>query len=97
MQEFYYLALLIPIVVTAIFYFIKKHEFTWWEFFIPIASVAVVILISKLIIDTSSVKFTEYWGSTVTAVYEEEPYNYWHHQTCTRSVPCGTEDRKSVV
>lgn len=91
MQEFYYLALLIPIVVTAIFYFIKKHEFTWWEFFIPIASVAIVILISKLIIDTSSVKFTEYWGSTVTAVYEEEPYNYWHHQTCTRSVPCGTD------
>jgi len=91
MSEFYYFALLVPIVVTAIFYFIKKHEFTWWEFFIPIGSVLIAILISKLIIDTSSVKFTEYWGSTVVAVYEEEPYNYWQHQTCTRSVPCGTD------
>lgn len=91
MQEFYYLALLIPIVVSAIFYFIKKHEFTWWEFFIPIASVLLVIVISKLIIDHSSVRFTEYWGSTVTAVYEEEPYNYWKHQTCSRQVPCGTD------
>ena len=35
--------------------------------------------------------FTEYWGSTVTGVYEQEPYNYWQHQTCTRQVPCGTD------
>jgi hypothetical protein len=87
-----YLALFVPIIVTAIFYFIKKHQFVWWEFFIPIGSVLILTIISKLLIDTSSVKFTEYWGSTVVAVYEEEPYNYWHHQTCTRSVPCGTDD-----
>jgi hypothetical protein len=86
-----YLALLIPIIVTGIFYFFKKHEFTWWEFFIPIGSVLILTIISKLLIDHSSVQFTEYWGSTVTAVYEEEPYNYWQHQTCTRSVPCGTD------
>jgi hypothetical protein len=78
-----YLALLIPIVVTFIFYYFKKHEFTWWEFFIPIFSVLIAVVISKAIIDHNSVSFTEYWGSTVTAVYEEEPYNYWQHQTCS--------------
>jgi len=87
-----YFALFIPIIVTGIFYLIKKHEFVWWEFFIPIGSVLIVTLITKLLIDHSSVQFTEYWGSTVTAVYEEEPYNYWKHQTCTRSVPCGTDE-----
>lgn len=86
-----YLALLVPIIVTGIFYYIKKHEFVWWEFFIPIASVLVATIISKVIIDHQSVQFDEYWGSTVTAVYEQEPYNYWHVQTCTRSVPCGTD------
>jgi hypothetical protein len=86
-----YLALLIPIIVTGIFYYFKKHEFVWWEFFIPIASVLLVTGISKAIIDHSSVQFTEYWGSTVVAVYEEEPYNYWHHETCSRSVACGTD------
>ncbi len=86
-----YLALLIPLIVTFIFYYFKKHEFTWWEFFIPIASVLVMIIISKLIINYSSVRFDEFWGSTITAVYEEEPYNYWHSETCSRSVPCGTD------
>jgi len=86
-----YLALLIPLIVTGIFYFFRKSEFAWWEFFIPIASVLVAVIISKAIIDHTSVQFTEYWGSTVTAVYEEEPYNYWHHQTCSRQVACGTD------
>jgi hypothetical protein len=89
MSEHYYLALLIPILVTAIFYFIKKHEFSWWEFFIPIGSVLIAIIISKVIIDTSSVKFTEYWGSSIVAVYEEEPYNYWQHQTCSYTTTDG--------
>ncbi len=88
-----YLALIIPIIVTLIFYSFKKHEFTWWEFFIPIAVVLVATLISKAIIDHTSVTFTEYWGSTVTSVYEEEPYNYWHHETCYREVPCGTDSQ----
>jgi len=88
-----YLALLIPIIVTGIFYYFKKDEFTWWEFFLPFAATLVAILISKLIIDYSSVQFTEYWGSTVVSVYEEEPYNYWHHQTCTESYPCGTDSK----
>ena len=86
-----YLALLIPIVVTGIFYLLKKHEFTWWEFFIPIIAVLLATVISKAVIDKTSVTFTEYWGSTVTAVYEEEPYNYWHNETCSRQVACGTD------
>jgi hypothetical protein len=78
-----YLALLIPIVVTFIFYYFKKHMFTWWEFFVPIFSVLIAVVISKAIINYNAVNFTEYWGSTITAVFEEEPYNYWQHQTCS--------------
>jgi len=86
-----YLSLLIPIFTTFGFYIFFKHKFRWWEFFIPIACTLVVIVITKLIFDTSNLKFDEWWGSTVVEVYEEEPYNEWHHQTCTRSVPCGTD------
>lgn len=86
-----YLALMIPLLVTGIFYFIKKHEFTWWEFFIPLVIALVAVVVSKLIIDHTSVQFTEYWGSTIMGVYEEEPYNYWQSETCTREVPCGTD------
>lgn len=86
-----YLALLIPILVTGIFYFFRKSEFTWWEFFIPIASVLLMVVISKAVIDYTSVRFTEWWGSSVTAVYEEEPYNYWDVETCTETYACGTD------
>lgn len=42
-----------------------------------------MIFISKAIIDYTSVHFDEYWGSSITAVYEEEPWNEWHHETCS--------------
>jgi len=86
-----YLALLIPIVVTGIFYFFRKSQFVWWEFFIPIVAVLLATVIAKVVVDHTSVMFTEYWGSSVTAVYEEEPYNYWHHETCSESYACGTD------
>ena len=92
-----YLALLIPILVTGIFYFFRKSNFAWWEFFIPIAAVLIAVVISKLIIDHSRVQFTEWWGSTVTAIYEEEPYNYWHHETCYRDVACGTDKDGNTI
>jgi len=86
-----YLALLIPIFTTLGFYLFFKHNYKWWEFFIPIIGTLGVILLTKLIFDTSRVNFTEWWGSTVIAAYEEEPYNYWHTQTCYHDVPCGTD------
>ena len=86
-----YLALLIPIFTTLGFYLWKKYEFKWWEFFIPIFGTLLVIVGTKLIFDTTNAKFTEWWGSTSIAVYEEEPWNEWIHQTCTESYPCGTD------
>lgn len=92
-----YLALIVPLILTTIFYFIKKHEFTWWEFFIPIGSVLIAIFISKIIIETSTTRFTEYWGSTVVSVYEQEPYNYWVSKTCSREVACGTDSDGNTI
>jgi len=84
-------ALIICLIVTGVFYFIDKKRYLWWEFFIPIAATLLLIFGMKLLIDNASVKFTEYWGESIISVYEEEPYNYWHSQTCTRSYPCGTD------
>ena len=84
-------ALLICLAVTLIFYFIDKERYLWWEFFIPVISTTLLILLMKAMIDYSSVQFTEYWGETMESIYEQEPYNYWQFQTCTRSYPCGTD------
>jgi len=78
-----YLALLIPLVVTGVFYIFNKHRFVWWEFFIPLAATLLSVVVSKAIIDNNAVRFTEYWGSTITSVFEEEPYNEWDVETCS--------------
>jgi hypothetical protein len=84
-------ALLVCIAVTLVFYFIDKTKYLWWEFFIPIAATLILIFGMKALVDHSSVKFTEYWGESMVSVYEEEPYNYWHVETCTRTYACGTD------
>jgi hypothetical protein len=86
-----YLALLIPIITTIGFYLFFKHNYKWWEFFVPILGTLVIILLTKLIFDTSRVKFDEWWGSTVIVAYEQEPYNYWHSEMCSRQYACGTD------
>ena len=78
-----FLAILIPIVVTSIFYMWRPKEVTWWEFFVPVLFTTGLIFLVKFIFDTTSVKFTEYWGSTVVEVYESEPWNEWVSQTCS--------------
>lgn len=84
-----YLLLLIPLIVTGIFYYFNKREFVWWEFFAPFIVTLIAIVVSKIIIDHTSVQFNEYWGSSVVSIYEEEPYNYWHHETCSYTTTDG--------
>lgn len=92
-----YLAMLIPLIVTGIFYYFKRHEFAWWEFFVPFFVTLIAVLISKVAIEQSSVSFKEYWGSTITSVYEQEPYNYWKSETCSRQVACGTDSKGNTT
>jgi len=84
-------ALIVVIIVTAVFYFINPKEYKWWEFAIPLVVTLGLIFGAKAIIDHSSVMFTEYWGETIVSVHEEEPWNEWVHRTCSREVACGTD------
>jgi hypothetical protein len=84
-------ALIVVIIVTAVFYFLNPKEYKWWEFGIPLVVTLGLIFGAKAIIDHSSAMFTEYWGETIVSVHEEEPWNEWISQTCTRSYPCGTD------
>lgn len=84
-------ALLVCLAVTAVFYFIDKKRYLWWEFFIPVVATTGLIFGMKALVQHSNVQFTEYWGETIISVYEEEPYNYWHSETCTRTYACGTD------
>lgn len=84
-------ALIVVIIVTAIFYFKNPKEYKWWEFGVPLLITLGMIFGAKALTDHMGVMFTEYWGETITAVVEEEPWNEWISQTCTETYPCGTD------
>lgn len=86
-----YLALIIPIIITLGFYVYYRHKITWWEFFIPFGVTLILIISAKLTINAVSSRYTEYIGSSIIEIYEEEPYNEWVTQICTREYPCGTD------
>ncbi len=84
-----WLALLIPILITAIGWWFNKKKYTLWEIFVPFGITLVLILGAKGLITLSERTFTEYWGSNITSVYENEPYNVWDHQTCYHTYKTG--------
>jgi len=86
-----YGAIILSFLVTLGFFLFNKTEYKWWEFFLGTAATAIVVLIFKLCFNAIGDSYIETWGSTIVSVYEQEPYNYWHSETCSRSVACGTD------
>jgi len=86
-----YGAVILSLLVTLGFFLTNKKAYTWWEFFIPTTATAIVAIVFKLIFSAVGENFSEYWGSTIVSVYEQEPYNYWKVEICSREVPCGTD------
>ena len=70
----------------------KKPAMSIKIIIIAVVAIALVfVVISKFAIEQASVSFDEYWGSSIVSITEEEPYNYWKEETCSRQVPDGTD------
>jgi hypothetical protein len=64
---------------------------TWWEMLLIVIIPFLFSLAFISIVINQKTKTTEYYGSVMTNLYEREPYNEWHHETCSRSYSCGTD------
>jgi len=85
-----YGAIVLSFLITLGFYLHDKTQYKLWEFFLGTAATTIVVVIFKLCFNAFGDSYTETWGSTIVSVYEQEPYNYWHSETCYRQVACGT-------
>lgn len=92
-----WLPLIIPVLfaIAALVFFRKRIAF--WEPFVPIAATALIIVIFRFIGITSLTKDKEYWGNYVTEVRWYQEWDEWIEQTCTRSVPCGTDSQGNTT
>lgn len=86
-----YLALLIPIVLSAIAFVIWSKKLTWWENILPTAVAFLFIIGTKSCMVSSNTSDTEYLSSYSLSTSYEEPWNEYIHETCTRQVACGVE------
>jgi hypothetical protein len=88
---------LIPLLVVGVSYFIWKNKFIWWELFIPIALCSIAIPITYYIQKETSLKDVEYNGYIIQEARYYESWTSWVSQTCTRSVPCGTDSKGNTT
>ena len=89
--------MLVPVLATLVlFLFFDIKKVAWWEYLLLYASAAIVIIVSKFIIETYAVYDTEYWSEKALEVEYEGAYDEYIHRTCTRSYPCGTNSNGST-
>lgn len=88
-----WLAIIVPVLFALIALFFFKKQIAFWEPFIPVVVTIVLIVLFRYIGVESLTKDKEYWGNYVTEIRYYEDWNEWITQTCTRSVPCGTDSK----
>lgn len=93
-----WLALIIPVLTAVVLYFFFNHKTIWWEFIIPFAASALLILIMKFASETSQTTDTEYWGEQIiNAIYSEpwdERVSCRHPISCSHPEYCKDKDGK---
>jgi hypothetical protein len=92
-----YGAFIVSILISLVCYFLYPKKILWWEFIVSISITVIVIFGLKSLIAYASVEFTEYWGESIVCIVEEEPYNYWHSEMCSRSYACGSDDKGNTT
>jgi len=107
-----WVALIFPIIMTGILGWLFHRKLAWWELLIMILAPALLIAISKAVIETSQTADTEYWGGHVIRaeyyedwnervscrhpIYEDETYTDSDGKTHTRTVFKGYEHAYDV-
>lgn len=81
-----WLALIIPVLTAVVLYIFFNHKTIWWEFIIPFATSALLILIMKFASETSQTTDTEYWGEQITKAIYSEPWD--EEVPCRHEIPC---------
>lgn len=88
-----YGAVLISIIVTGLLFAYFRKRVAWWEYFIPIPTSIVLVVIMKLIIEQVQVTSTEYWGSIVERIEYYEEWDEWVTQTCYKECCCDKDGK----
>lgn len=86
-------SLIVPVIaIIAMLVFFRK-KMAVWEYALIFAIPVIAIAIGKYTSVHSQTVDTEYWNFHLVKAVYTEPWSTWVEQTCTRSVPCGTDSK----
>lgn len=82
----------LPFITAAVLLYFFKEEVAWWEYLILIIPSILFTLLTKEIMISIKTSDTEYWGGYITKIRHYDEWDEWVERTCTREVPCGTDE-----
>lgn len=85
-----WLALLIPIFISLLAFYIFRGKLTWWEIALPTALTIIVILTMKYFMFRSAVVDTEYYSNHIVSVTHYDAWDEWIDRTCS-STDCDSK------
>ncbi len=90
-------ALFIPIILSALGWFLYKKRITWWELLLaPIIS-AILIVASYYTMKTTTLADVEYNGHLIVKAVYYEPYTTWVTKTCSYTTCSGSGKSRTCV
>lgn len=85
-----WLSMFIPIIGSALAYYIWKHKFVWWELLLTSAACFIFVLVTKFSVEKALLSDTEYQGGIIVEARYYESWETWVSKTCTERYACGT-------
>lgn len=92
-----WLSLLIPLVGAFIMLKWFQHRVKLWEVALPLVISIIFVFSFKSIVQSVQVSSKEWWGQLGVQAQYYEPWSTWVEETCTRSVPCGTDSKGNTT
>jgi len=83
-------AILIPLVISLVGYFLYKHKFAWWELFLPVIISLITIITSFYSMKSYTLSDVEYNGYLITEARYYESYETWVKKTCSYTTCSGS-------
>ena len=76
---------------------LRKKTMVWWELGLMIGGSLLITTCTSSLIKLGNDWDTEYLGGYMTKVSHYDDWDEWIERTCTREVPCGTDEDGNTI
>lgn len=87
---------ILPFIVACFLFFFYRKETCLWEYVLLIVPSLLISLLIEYGMISYNTASTEYFGDYATKIMHYDAWNEYIHKTCTKRVPCGRVNNKTI-